>query len=328
MPLLVRPLAERAECFIEKARAKYGDRFRYDEVAYLKGTLPVQMTCGKHGPFTATPKTHLHSKTGGCPGCLHDLKSHNARLANPCRTTEEFIALAREVHGSKYGYESVVYENDRTKVEVICPQHGPFRMRPNKHLQGRGCRRCTFEKLRRERKLSVWTVVSRCLNAHEFSRYDRYDLRSYVNQYSKIRIHCPLHGWFRQTAVSHWNGHGCAKCSDSKGERRIRKALKQLGVKFTEQARFRGCRDKRPLPFDFYLPQHRVLIEYDGLQHFERSELWGGHHELELTRKRDAIRDRFAAEQGFRLIRIPYWDFDRIEAILRDALLADHASVV
>ncbi|MFV0442864.1 MAG: hypothetical protein ACK5Q5_04750 [Planctomycetaceae bacterium] len=95
---------------------------------------------------------------------------------------------------------------------------------------------------------------------------------------------------------------------------------RRLGVEFAEQARFPECRDKQASPFDFYLPQLRTLIEYDGTQHFERSLLWGGHHELERTQRRDALRNRFAAEHGYGLIRIPYWDFDRIENILADQL--------
>lgn len=153
-------------------------------------------------------------------------------------------------------------------------------------------------------------------------RYDRYDLRGYVNQFTKIGIHCPAHGWFRQAAIAHWKGHGCAKCSDSRGEREVRNWLIEHGIAFREQVRFSGCRDKRPLPFDFYLPGRRILIEYDGQQHFESPELWGGRHQLELTQKHDAIRNRFAAEGGIQLIRIPYWDFDRIGSILTSAILS------
>ena len=74
------------------------------------------------------------------------------------------------------------------------------------------------------------------------------------------------------------------------------------------------------MPFDFYVPGLRLLIEYDGRQHFQKSELWGGHHQLERTQRHDDIRDRFAAENSFPLIRIPYWEFDHIEEILRAAL--------
>lgn len=235
-------------------------------------------------------------------------------------TTDQFVAKAGDVHGNRYSYELVQYKAHNAKVVLICPEHGEFSITPNKHLSGRGCRACRDQRFQRDRQLSFWVVAARCLWAHEIGRYDRYDLRGYVNQQSSIGIHCPAHGWFQQSAVVHWKGHGCFRCSDSKGERRIRRYLKLYEIKFIEQMRFEECRDKRPLPFDFYLPKHRVLIEYDGTQHFERSGLWGGQQGLEQTQRHDAIRDCFAAEQGFRLIRIPYWDFDRIEAILTEEI--------
>ena len=49
-------------------------------------------------------------------------------------TTEEFIAKARAIHGSKYDYSKVNYKNTRTKVCIICPEHGEFWMKPNDHL--------------------------------------------------------------------------------------------------------------------------------------------------------------------------------------------------
>ncbi len=54
-------------------------------------------------------------------------------------TTDEFIWKARAVHGDTYDYAKVHYVNSKTKVEIVCPEHGPFWMEPNKHLQGCGC---------------------------------------------------------------------------------------------------------------------------------------------------------------------------------------------
>lgn len=57
-------------------------------------------------------------------------------------TTEEFIAKARAIHGDKYDYSKVVYINAKTKVCIICPEHGEFWQLPNNHLQYRGCSAC------------------------------------------------------------------------------------------------------------------------------------------------------------------------------------------
>lgn len=55
------------------------------------------------------------------------------------KTTKEFIEEAKMVHGNKYDYSKVVYVNNNTKVEIVCPQHGSFFQRPNDHLKKNGC---------------------------------------------------------------------------------------------------------------------------------------------------------------------------------------------
>ena len=39
-------------------------------------------------------------------------------------TTEQFVAKVREIHGDKYDYSKVVYVNAKTKVCIICEEHG------------------------------------------------------------------------------------------------------------------------------------------------------------------------------------------------------------
>ena len=58
------------------------------------------------------------------------------------RTTEEFIELARQVHGDKYDYSKTVYLNKRSKVIITCPIHGDFEQNAHSHLNGRGCPKC------------------------------------------------------------------------------------------------------------------------------------------------------------------------------------------
>ncbi len=60
----------------------------------------------------------------------------------PKLTTVEFIKKAREVHGDKYDYSKVEYVDSRTKVCIICPEHGEFWQKPNIHLQKKGCLKC------------------------------------------------------------------------------------------------------------------------------------------------------------------------------------------
>lgn len=69
-----------------------------------------------------------------------------------------------------------------------------------------------------------------------------------------------------------------------------------------------GLRDKRPLPFDFAVPSLRLLVEFDGEQH-RHPVAFDGRHDLaqarfELTVRHDRMKDAWAAENGWRLVRI------------------------
>ena len=58
--------------------------------------------------------------------------------------------------------------------------------------------------------------------------------------------------------------------------------------------------------FDFYLPEHKCCIEYDGIQHFESIEYWGGEKKLTSQRKRDEIKTNYCKDNNINLLRIKY----------------------
>ena len=94
-----------------------------------------------------------------------------------------------------------------------------------------------------------------------------------------------------------------------------------MNIPYIRQYRFNDCRDKNQLPFDFYLPKHKICIEYDGEQHFESIEHFGGDERLEDTQLKDKIKTKYCKRHKIRLIRIPYWDYDRIEDIIMGEIL-------
>ena len=67
-------------------------------------------------------------------------------------TTEQFIKRAKLVHGNKYDYTLVEYKNTATKVKIICPVHGIFEQRPNDHLNGKGCSKCSKKLVQKKDK--------------------------------------------------------------------------------------------------------------------------------------------------------------------------------
>lgn len=86
--------------------------------------------------------------------------SNQRRAAQPGRLTRDvFISRARNVHGDRYDYSQVDFVNTKTKVCIICPEHGPFFQSPEKHMLGNGCPNpaCVSER-RRQTNLAKYGV--------------------------------------------------------------------------------------------------------------------------------------------------------------------------
>jgi hypothetical protein len=152
------------------------------------------------------------------------------------------------------------------------------------------------------------------------NKYD-YSNVIYLNNRTNIKIVCPIHGEFNKTPYEHSLGSGCQKCKSSSGEKTIRKKLKKLNIFFIEQYRFYDCRNKNPLPFDFYLPEYKICIEYDGEQHF--SSKWLGENSLTKTKENDIIKNNYCRENNINLIRIPYTEKEKIGEILNEGFEKD-----
>jgi len=112
------------------------------------------------------------------------------------------------------------------------------------------------------------------------------------------------------------NATGCPYCNESKGEVMIRAVLEKMFINYKLQKRFYKCKIKRMLPFDFYLPDYNILIEYDGELHFKAIEYFGGKKDLIKRKSRDKIKTKFAKNNNIPLLRIPYTQFDNIEEII------------
>lgn len=299
--------------FIERAKEKHGDKFDYSKAIYVSAIIKIEIICFKHGSFWQRPSNHTQGY--GCPRCRLE-KISQANGSN----LVEFTQKAKGIHGDKYDYSRVNYQNATIKVEIVCPVHGSFWQAPFNHLGGRGCSICSLERVARDFTWTTDDFITRARSIHG-NKYD-YSKVDYQKATIKIEIVCPVHGSFWQLPHSHTSGNGCPVCRSSKGEKQIRKSLTSWGISFTRQKRFKACVDKDYLPFDFYFQIGKVLflVEYDGRAHFVSIDNWGGEEKLAETQRRDAIKNQFAKDQGFILIRIPYTEFDNIESVLRNEI--------
>lgn len=146
--------------------------------------------------------------------------------------------------------------------------------------------------------------IDMCKKVHG-ELYD-YSKICYNNVMQKVKIICKKHGEFEQRCYSHLEGEGCPKCKISKGENFIMEFLSNNDIAYILQKKFDNCVYKTSLPFDFYFPDRKMCIEYDGIQHFMVIEKWGGENEFKLRKKKDIIKNNFCKEQDIRLERIRY----------------------
>lgn len=107
-------------------------------------------------------------------------------------------------------------------------------------------------------------------------------------------------------------GHtrSCGCRHRSKWEYFLCNYLSSLKIKFEEQKRFYGCKNIKGtdmLPFDFYIPKYNLLIEYDGLHHFEPIDGWGGEEKFIKTKENDSIKNKYCKNNEIRLLRIPFY---------------------
>lgn len=107
----------------------------------------------------------------------------------------------------------------------------------------------------------------------------------------------------------------CGHSQFSKGEEKIARILTEANIPFETQKTFDNARypdSNRLMKFDFYLPNQQLLIEYDGAQHYEIINSWGGEEGLRYRQQRDAYKTNWCQENNVKLLRIPYTQYNDI----------------
>lgn len=233
----------------------------------------------------------------GCPACGNKAKHLKQKKDKKQFLTElEAINKAIQIHGD--------YINSATKIKCSCNLCGVnWETLPNSLLLGIGCPECGKERSGLKRRKTHEDFIKELSNTNSNIKV----LENYTLTVEKVKCRCRTCGneW-RARAGGLLNGFGCPKCSASQGERHIDKILKKYNINFIPQHKFEDCKDKYPLPFDFYLPSKNIVIEYDGRQHFEAIDYFGGKEGFKGIQKRDQIKNNYCKKKSIKLIRISY----------------------
>jgi hypothetical protein len=283
------------EDFIKKSKETHGDKYNYSLSEYVNAKTNVKIICSIHGIFEQRPRYHISGYN--CPKC-----------SGKNKTNEDIISDFIKIHTNKYNYSLVNYKNSLTPVKIICPEHGEFEQRPKDHLVGKGCQKCSGT------YMDTTYFIEKANKKHNFSY--SYSKTIFKKATEKVVITCEKHGDFEQTPNAHLTGAGCSICNESKGEKEIRKYLIENSINFIPQHRFDDCRNINTLPFDFYLPEHNICIEFNGPQHYKPFNFFGGEEKLIKTQFNDLIKINYCNDNKINLLIIN--EINTIKSILNN----------
>lgn len=277
------------EEFEKKLFEKYGNEYQVVG-KYINSQTKIKvkhLTCGRI--LDMLPASLLHGN--GCTHCKH----REGRLI----TNDDFKKHLKEVVGDEY-IPLTEYTGALNKVvfkHKVCGN--VFEMRPNNIFNGQRCPHCfgTPKKTDEEFRQAVFSLVG-----DEYVFLDKY-----VNAKAKLRVmHDVCGNVYEVTPDDFLRGYRCPYCNSPKGETIITKLLDTFNIDYEYQKTFPDLKDKTCLSYDFYIPSQSILIEYQGIQHYQPIDHFGGEATFKIQQKHDQMKLDYAKEHEYNLIAVPY----------------------
>ena len=178
------------------------------------------------------------------------------------------------------------------------------------------CNKCKGEKIRQkaeERGLTTWHI------GDQFGLLEIIDRAEPKSNHSYVKCKCKC-GNIVDVRIDHLKGQSrksatisCGCTNQSSGEIKITKLLEEANIDFQSQYRIREFNISSPFDFAIYNNGKLLgLIEYDGEQHFEAIEFFGGEEKLKIQQERDIRKNKWCKKNNIRLIRIPYTEYNNL----------------
>lgn len=200
-------------------------------------------------------------------------------------------------------------EYSNLPIEMIhnkCGRH--VFIRPNNFLNaGNRCKQCSkLAKTNEEFDKKIIEIFGS-------GRFER--LSDYVNTRTKIKIKDNLKQQIRYALPNAIYNYNPSVNSQSKGEHIISEYLSNNNYIFTPEKRYTDLKDKSQLRYDFFIEKYNLLIEFDGEQHY--FPIFGD-EKFEITIFHDKLKQEYAIKNNISLLRIPYYQINKIESILNN----------
>jgi hypothetical protein len=108
-------------------------------------------------------------------------------------TQYEFIEMSTKIHSNKFDYSKTIFKNVRSKVIIVCPNHGDIEIRASNHLHMRqGCDACARENHRLTELSNERVENLRKIHNNKYLYNDLSIQKGFIN------ITCPNHGVYKQ----------------------------------------------------------------------------------------------------------------------------------
>ncbi|TDX48334.1 DUF2726 domain-containing protein [Orenia marismortui] len=306
--------------FVKDIKKLVGNKYVFLEKykgSYTK-ILCKHIKCGYE--WKIRPNSFLNSHNR-CPKC----STKSAALKHK-KTDQEFKQEVFELVGSEYSFLEK-YKKGTRKIKIKHNKCGNiYYVRPHDFLSGNRCPECSLKKtIKKLRKSNnQFKIEVRELVGDEYTV-----LGKYINYGTKIKIrHNNCGNVYDVTPRSFvYHGNRCPYCKNSTGEEKIKQFLENNAFLFEKEYVFKDCISQKggTLRFDFAIFNSKneviQIIEYDGEQHYRPIDFFGGKEGFKGVKKRDKIKNKYCKDNNIPLLRIPYWDFDNIEQILKSKLI-------
>ena len=264
---------------------------------YIDIKTPILHRCLAHNVvWNISPECVLRGC--GCPDCKKEKTRQRCK-----KTHEKYVSEVYEINSNIKVIGQ--YVNARIPIEHYCMQHDVFwNALPYNVLLGCGCPKCGLEKSGAANRKSHEEYVKEV----EIENPNIEVIGQYQNAIMPILHRCKIDGCEWMAIPNNiLSKSGCPQCNESHGERQIRKWLDNCSIDYVPQKTFDDCKNKKTLPFDFYLPTYNLCIEYDGEQHFRPVEHFGGEKGFQQRKQNDLIKTSYCKDNNIHLLRIPYF---------------------